>query len=52
MFGAGLAEIETEGVVTSLGLEMLLAAVTVTEAATGDGEDLGFSDSFEIAFGI
>ena len=47
MFGAGLAEIETEGVVTSLGLEMLLAAVTVTETATGDGEDLGFSDSFE-----
>ena len=47
MLGAGLAEIVIAGVVTSLGLEMLLAAVTVTVAATAEREDFGFFDGIE-----
>lgn len=40
---------EIAGLLVTLGfgLEMLLAAVTVTLAATADGEDFGFSDAFE-----
>lgn len=49
VIGAGLAEIVIDAgvTVTFLGLEMLLAAVTVTVAATADGEDFGFSDGLE-----
>jgi len=47
VLGVGLAEIVIAGVVTSLGLEMLLAAVTVTVAATAEREDFGFSDGVE-----